>query len=118
MTKKVELRAAQRLQHFIGAMANLNPRDTGIHDVVIWISKKEPRHACRVKVSNIKGKYSPTDNFSIRLHDGKILGTPKVSDSHVDEVKRWMVLNQDVILKFWEDDEYGALDLVRDLQKI
>jgi len=118
MEKKIELKAAQRLQQFIGAMANLNPKHTGIPNVVIWISKKEPTHACRVKVSNIKGKYSPTDNFSIRLHDGSIEGDAKVSQKDLSNVREWIELNRETILRFWDDDEYDALDLAQDLKKI
>jgi hypothetical protein len=116
--KKTELKAAQRLSHFIGAMANLGPKRTGLDNLVVWASKKEPRHACRIKVSNIRGKYSATDNFSIRLHDGKIDGTRKVSDSELSDVQKWIALNREAILKFWEDDEYDAGDFIEDLKKI
>jgi hypothetical protein len=118
MEKKIELGAARRLQQFVGAMANLNPKDTGIPNLVVWISKKEPSHACRVKVSNIRGRYSSDDNFTIEIHDGSIEGEVKVTSKDVKNVLSWMTLNRKTILKFWNDDQYGALDLARDLKKI
>jgi len=114
------VKAAERLiaTSFVGAMANLNPKTTGIPHVVVWISKKEPTHACRVKVSNIRGKFSGEDNFSIALHDESIEGEVKVSPKDVKAVIEWMNLNRKVILKYWNDPEFDVAELLAKLKKI
>jgi len=118
MTEKVELKAAQRLKQFIGAMATLQGKRTGLGNILIWISKRYPRHACRVKVSNVRDTYSPDDNFSLSL-DGVVQeGQEKVSATDMLRIRKWIEINREVIEKFWNDDQYLDDDMKKDLKKL
>jgi len=118
MNKKIELNAATRLSYVIEAMATLQGKRTGLGNILVWISKRNPRHGNRVKVSNIRDTYSPDDNFSIDL-DGVIQeGHSKVSTDELERIRNWIKLNKPVIERFWSDDQYLDDEMKKDLKKL
>ena len=90
---------AQELDFFL--MSNLSPKRTGL-PFVVWISPKgAARHDARVKVS--QGPKAHPDEFvsvairpAVRIVDGTMPG------HQFDLLKRWIELNRDVLLRFWD----------------
>lgn len=118
----MELTDEQRIQasYDMSAMANLNPRDTGIKDVVVWISKGQGiPHACRVKVSNKHNSFSIYDYFSIPLVDGEpIVGEVLISPKELKQVRKWIEKNKKYILKYWYDADYSIADFLKKMKKV
>jgi hypothetical protein len=65
-------------------MANLGSHNHGIPDVVIWVGKANKQHGLRIKVSNLKNRWSNDDNFVIQL--------PRL-DYDPDQVARWITVD-------------------------
>ena len=83
-------------------MSSISGDVTGIDDIFIWVGEKNPRHARRIKVSNIKGSYSKSDTCSIRLHDLTIDGISKIDKKSLKKVKNFILLNKNIIEDFSE----------------
>lgn len=84
-------------------LANLLPEDTGL-PMVVWISDGTGlRHDLRVKVSQTHGDRIRRDDFAVmavrpepRLLHGEL------SRRDVEAVRAWILLNEAVILDFWD----------------
>jgi hypothetical protein len=104
-------------------MANLNPDNTGLK-YVIWIGEIGGQHGPRIKVSNIKGKFAANDNFVMSIEKDPVNLTPKftkISTDDLEDVKDWIKLNYEVLIKLWKMYETGegdSLILLGKLQKI
>jgi hypothetical protein len=103
-------------------MANLAPSDTGL-PVVIWFGEVGGQHGPRIKVSNIKGKFSKTDNFVVQVSKDAIILTPrsvKLKSYEVDLIQDWIKINYDTLMLMWIAFETGesAIALIASLQKI
>ena len=71
-------------------MANLAPKDTGL-SVVVWMGEIGGLHGPRIKVSNIKGKFSSSDNFVVSVDKNPSVLTPnsaKLKSDEIEDVKR------------------------------
>lgn len=66
-------------------MANVTEETTGIKDVVIWIGPNPNSHGKRVKVSNIPGKISSSDCFTLTIPKFEIIG--EVNSKFIDTPK-------------------------------
>jgi len=84
-------------------MANLNKEITGIEPVVFCSPKGGAKHECRVKVSNILGRATDSDLFSVALHDLSIIGECKLTADQLESVKWWIHRNRFAILDYWKD---------------
>ena len=84
-------------------MANLNKEITGIEPVVFCSPKGGAKHECRVKVSNILGRATDSDLFSIALKDLSIIGTCKLTADQLESAKWWIHRNRFAILDYWKD---------------
>lgn len=85
-------------------MANLSPKSTGL-PFVVWISPKAGApHDVRVKVS--KGpKVQPSELISVTVRpDVAIVGAGKMSAHDLELLRKWIRLNEDVIVKYWDGD--------------
>lgn len=93
----------------LSEMANLTTDDTGLN-YVIWIGEIGGQHGPRVKVSNVKGKFASNDNFVISIDKNPINLTPKftkINNNDVEDVKDWIKLNYDILIKLWKMYESG-----------
>lgn len=96
--------------------ANLPPKRTGL-PFVVWISPKAGvPHDARVKVS--KGpKVHASELISVAIRpEVKVVGGGKMNAHDLALLKKWIELNQDVILKYWDGEiEYteDAIDAIR-----
>ena len=95
---------------FLVEMANLQPKTTGVTHTVHICSKGGAQHGPRVKVSNVVGKFSTNDNFSLTMEPNpRVIGTCKIKPEHLDDIKDWIKLNHEHIHKVWNDD--GVMDI-------
>ena len=87
-------------------MANLGSHNHGIQDIVIWVGKSNKQHGLRIKISNLRNKWSNDDHFVIQLPSldydpSQVAGwiTPKI----MKKIQQWIVLNQQVLYDFETD---------------
>ena len=99
-------------------MANLSPKRTGL-PFVVWISPRAGApHDVRVKVS--KGpKANPAELISVAIRpDVHVVGGGKMSTHHLALLKKWIELNQDVIVKYWDGEIEYTEDAIAALKPI
>jgi hypothetical protein len=97
-------------------MANLFPKRTGL-PFVVWVSNRGgARHDVRVKVArDPKAQSSDLISVGIRPFIRVIEGTLDGSD--FDLLRRWIELNFDTILQYW-NEEIDTGDLIDALRPI
>ena len=85
-------------------MAILSPKSTGL-PFVVWISPKAGApHDVRVKVS--KGpKVHPAELISVAIRPGvHVVGGASMGAHDLALLKKWLEVNQDVIIKYWDGE--------------
>ena len=96
-------------------MANLVQRDTGL-PFVVWISPKgNARHDVRVKVSP-SPKAVPSEMVSVAIRPNVHVVEGKMSASDLKLLSRWVELNRDVLVRYWDGDIEStkeAINLIR-----
>ena len=89
-------------QPLVLEMANMQPRDTGLHHIVHVMSRGKAKHSARVKVSNVPGTFHPDDNFTVTAeHSPRIIGKCKLKKEHVDSIIDWVKTNHEHIHHVW-----------------
>src|SRR5579883_32096 len=99
-------------------MANLFPKHTGL-PFVVWMSYKGgAQHDVRVKVSP-GPKAIPSEMVSVAIRPNVQVVEGKMDASDLAVLKKWIELNHDVLLKYWEGeiDTKDALDAIRQIKK-
>jgi hypothetical protein len=87
-------------------MANLSPTLTGL-PMIVWISERgRSRRDARVKVSLVHGrKAHPDQMYSVSVRPSvDIVAGPQLAPGDLAAVQRWIELNRDVILAYWDGD--------------
>ena len=96
-------------------MSNLSPRKTGL-PFVVWISPRGgARHDVRIKVSP-SPKAQPGEFISVSVRPDVAVIEGNLPAGHLKLLRRWVELNRDVLVKFWEGEiEYteDVLELLR-----
>ena len=87
-------------------MANVHSQYHGIKDVVIWVGKANKQHGLRVKVSNIKNKFSISDHFVIQMPSLDYNPKSAAKWVPIKEILEWIKLNQDLLYAY----ENGSID--------
>ncbi len=97
-------------------MANLEQECTGL-PFIVWISVRgNARHDVRVKVS--RGlKAIPSELVSVAIRPDIRVVNGKISGSDLALLRRWIELNQDVIVRYW-NSEIGTMDALRAIRSI
>ncbi len=94
-------------------MANLQQKHTGIPGVV-FISTTMGAHGPRVKYFLKAGKAQPS--FSVSLSDPPKVLANSLPDKDLTKIAplvvRWVELNRDELLRFWEDANSWSVDEV------
>lgn len=104
--------------------ANLDYRHTGLSNIVVHVysqdDSKKLQHGPRVKVSNVYGKYSVSDNFVIDVKNKTIVeGQCKLTRKELANIIEWIQLNHDTILEYWNSEgEMITIDLYDKLERI
>ena len=93
----------------LSEMANLHSNVHKIPDVVIWVGKENKQHGLRVKVSNVKNRFDPSNCFVIQMPS--LDYNPKKVASWIDKttlekIFDWIKENQDTLYKY----ETGIID--------
>lgn len=99
-------------------MANLFPKHTGL-PFVVWMSYKGgAQHDVRVKVSH-GSKAIPSEMVSVAIRPNVHVVEGKLDASDLAVLKKWIELNHNVLLKYWEGDidSKDALDAIRQVKK-
>jgi len=99
-------------------MANLSPKRTGL-PFVVWISPKAGApHDVRVKVS--KGpRVHPSELVSVTVRpDVQVVGGGKVAAHDLDLLRKWIALNREVIVKYWEGEIEYTEDAIAELRPL
>ena len=100
-------------------MANLSPKRTGL-PFVVWISPKAGApHDVRVKVSR-SPKVLPSELISVAIRPSvRVVGGGTMAANDLALLEKWIELNCDVIVKYWDgeieytEDAIAALKPVR-----
>lgn len=93
--------ASEKVRATFG-MSNLTGTQTGLGNIVVWVSTKgNARHGPRIKVSNIKGKISDDNLFSMDIPTGLIRGHTNFSVLEIANIVEWIRLNETVLLQYW-----------------
>jgi len=98
-------------------MANLFSRHTGL-PFVVWISYKGgARHDVRVKVSP-GPKVLPLEMISVAIRPHVRVVEGKMSADHLALLTRWVELNRDVLVRYWDGDidTKDAIDAIRPIE--
>lgn len=103
-------------------MARVQKADSGIA-CIMWVSTKDyvnGSHGPRLKVSNIPDKFSRDDNFVVTISKQPIVvaGRPKYTQLKVEDIKDWIILNYNALIKYWNDEYEGDSDFYRELKKV
>lgn len=112
LRKYLDMVSEEEQQDVLHEMANLGSQDHGIADVVIWVGQANKQHGLRIKVSNIKNRWSD-DNFVIQLpgldyDPGQV--AKWITSDIMQQILSWIKLNQKVL----HDYETGAILYTRD----
>lgn len=113
----IELDDIQENENFLYEMANLTKKVTGIDPVIFCNQKGGAKHECRVKVSNILGKLTIEDTFTIELKDLSIIGHCKLSSDQLEAVKWWAHKNRFAILDYWKE-RIETIDFLNRITKL
>jgi hypothetical protein len=96
-------------------MANLRPDDTGL-PMVVWVSERgHARHDVRIKVAMTNGpKIDPTFTATVGVRPQPSLIAGYLQPLDLRAVERWIVLNEAVIVDYWN----SAISTAEMLQRI
>lgn len=90
-------------------MANIHSRYHGIEDIVIWVGLANKQHGLRVKVSNVRNKFDPTNCFNVQmpsLHYDHNQVANWIDSKKLTKIFDWIKLNQPLLY----DYENGVID--------
>lgn len=118
LRRYIEMVAEEERNDQLYEMARVSQRQHGIQDVVIWVGETNKRHGLRVKVSNTKNRFDPTDNFVIQMpsldYDPKQVAK-WINASIMSKILEWIKLNQQVLVNYETghiQDTQEFLDLI------
>jgi hypothetical protein len=99
-------------------MANLRPAETGL-PMVVWVSERgNARHDLRIKVSQTHGvRIDPTNTATVAVRPTARLIAGRLSPADLQAVARWVQLNRDAILDYW-DSTISTAELLQRLQPL
>ena len=104
----------------LNEMANLGKEDHGIEHVVIQVGKANKQHGLRVKVSNLKDRWSD-DNFIIMMpsldYDPRSVAR-WIRGDVMNKILEWIKLNQAVLYDFEKDQIIYTRDFLNRISKI
>lgn len=99
-------------------MANVSPSRTGL-PFVVWISPKAGApHDVRVKVSK-SPKVHPSELIAVALRpDVHVVGNGRISARDLTLLKKWIEVNHDVIVKYWDGEIEYTEDAIAALKPV
>jgi hypothetical protein len=121
LRKYIDMVLKEEQDDVLHEMANLGSHNHGIQDVVIWVGKANKQHGLRIKVSNLKNKWSNDDNFVIQLpnldYDPNQVAQWITKDI-VEKIMDWIKLNQQVLYDFETDKIMYTDQFISQISKV
>jgi hypothetical protein len=84
-------------------MANLRPDRTGLPYVVFISQKGGARHDVRIKLARA-AKVRPSEMLTVAVRPAPQLIRGTMNREEFDLVKRWIELNRNVLIDYWNGD--------------
>jgi hypothetical protein len=121
LRKYIDMVLKEEQDDVLHEMANLGSHNHGIQDVVIWVGKANKQHGLRIKVSNLKNKWSNDTNFVIQLpsldYDPNQVARWITSDV-MNQIMSWIKLNQQVLYDFETDKIMYTDQFISQISKV
>ena len=121
LRKYIDMVFKEEQDDVLHEMANLGSHNHGISDVVIWVGKANKQHGLRIKVSNLKNRWSNDDNFVIQLpsldYDPNQVARWITKDV-MEKITSWIKLNQRVLYDFETDKITYTDQFISQISKI
>ena len=121
LRKYIDMVLREEQDDVLHEMANLGSHNHGIQDVVIWVGKANKQHGLRIKISNLKNRWSNDDNFVIQLpsldYDPNQVArwiTPDI----MKQIMEWIRLNQQVLYDFETDKIMYTDQFINQISKV
>jgi hypothetical protein len=104
-------------------MSNLLPSKTGLpNSIYIWFSSgKGAQHGPRIKVSNVRGKFSQSSDFSVSVSSNPkvVAGSPdNFTIKEINLIFDWVILNKNLLLDYWKSEIITDDDVKEKVQKV
>jgi hypothetical protein len=90
-------------------MANLRPERTGLPFVVFISQRGGARHDLRVKVAP-GPRVRPSEMVTVAVRPAVRVVRGKIDPSDLALLRRWIELNQDVLIRYWD----GSIEYTED----
>jgi hypothetical protein len=99
-------------------MTNIYPRTSGL-PMTVWISPRgRARHDVRVKVCRVPGnRMIPEDTAVVAVRPVPALVEGELDGAALAAVSRWIELNRDALVGFW-DGEMDGVELGQRLRRV
>ena len=121
LRKYIDMILKEEQDDVLHEMANLGSHNHGIEDVVIWVGKANKQHGLRIKVSNLKNRWSNDDNFVIQLpsldYDPNQVAS-WITSEIMKKIQQWIVLNQQVLYDFETDKIMYTDQFISQISKV
>lgn len=121
LRKYIDMVLNEEQDDVLHEMANLGSHNHGINDVVIWVGKANKQHGLRIKVSNLKNRWSNDANFVIQLpsldYDPAQVARWINSDV-MKQIMSWIRLNQQVLYDFETDKIMYTDQFINQISKV
>ena len=115
LRKYIDMVLMEEQDDVLHEMANL-----GSHNV-IWVGKANKQHGLRIKVSNLKNRWSNDNNFVIQLpsldYDPSQVARWITSDI-MKKIQQWIVLNQQILYDFETDKIMYTDEFISQISKV
>jgi len=98
-------------------MANLRPERTGLPFVVFISQRGGARHDVRVEVAH-SAKARPPEMVTVAVRPNVRAIRGKLETSDFALLRRWIELNQEVLVKYWDGEIEYTEDAIAALQPI
>jgi hypothetical protein len=98
-------------------MANLRPERTGLPFVVFISQKGGARHDVRVKVAH-GAKVRPSEMATVAIRPSVRVVRGKLDPPDLARLSRWIELNREILVKYWDGDIEYTEDAIGALQPI
>jgi len=103
-------------------MARVQRKNSGLPQQIFVTTRDygTGNHWARIKISNIPDTFSKNDNFVVTISKNPqvVAGKPKYTTLQLEDIFDWIILNYDILLKYWNKGYDNDADFYAELKKI